>query len=137
MGLPGPGFASQRSPVRSRLAPLGKIKIDSHLRCRTFLSFGTENRTVPGPVPKEGEKKGSARQRLQGLEPLAQRLAVVLNAVFDHVRAVANLTEVAVDPLYHRGAEPAENRTFDLLTGEVLTSKLGNPSALRSSKLRR
>ena len=76
--------------------------------CRGFLCRAPKDPTVPGTVPKEGEKRGSARQRLQGLEPLAQRLAVVLNAVFDHVRAVANLTEVAVDPLYHRGAAVSE-----------------------------
>ena len=35
MGLPGPGFASQRSPVRSRLAPFGKNKPDKILcACR-------------------------------------------------------------------------------------------------------
>ena len=44
-----------------------------------------------------GEKKRLGRQCLQCREPLAKRLAVVLQLVFHDLRAVANLTEMCVD----------------------------------------
>ena len=75
MGGPRRSFASQRSPVRSRLAPLGKMKLGSHLRLPGFLLSWCQNPNSAGNSAKRRRKKGQivAFSSAVSLSPSASR----------------------------------------------------------------